>query len=66
METKKYRVRGSHRTERQIKALLGHDPQICNGFLPRGCFSLTLTEEEFELLKANDIKVTIDRRFVKK
>lgn len=66
METKTYRVRGSHRTERQIRALLGHDPDIHAGMLPRGNFNLRLTEAEFELLKANDIKVTIDRRFVKK
>jgi hypothetical protein len=62
--TKRYRVRGSHRTEREIRRILGRDPAICNGFLPKGNFNVTLTRAEFELLKEQSIKVTIDKRFV--
>lgn len=62
---KHYRCRGSHRTERQIKMLLARDPQIHDGGTPRGCFCLCITEGEAEFLNNNDIKVTLDKRFVR-
>ena len=64
IDTKRYRVKGSHRTEREIMQLLGRDPGIHNGYLPRGNFNLDLTEKEFAILKENDIKITIDKRFI--
>jgi len=57
METKVYKIRGSHRDERRIKALLGFDPQIHSGFAGRGAFCAHLTEENKELLIKNGIKV---------
>lgn len=66
LEVKTYRVRGSHRTEKEIRILLGRDPEIHSGMLPKGCFNLKITEAEFELLKVHGIAVTIDKRFAKK
>ena len=52
-----YKVRGSHRTERDIKSLLGRDPDIHSGFAGKGAFCLVITEEEHKLLRDNGIKV---------
>lgn len=62
-EKKFYRVRGSHRTEREIRTILGKDPDIRSGFLPRGNFNVTLSENEFQTLKEHNIKVSLDKRF---
>ncbi len=58
-----YRVKGSHRTEREIRALLGFDPDIHSGMLPRGNFALKATDEEFGIIKSTGIKISIDKRF---
>ena len=52
-----YKVRGSHRTEREIKSLLGRDPEIHTGMAGKGGFCLRITEEEHKLLRDNGIKV---------
>ena len=65
-EKKFYRVRGSYRTEREIKTILGKNPNICSGFLPKGNFNVTLSENEFQILKKHNIKITLDKRFIEK
>ncbi len=59
-----YRVSGSHRTEREIQSLLGFDPQIHSGMLPRGNFNLKATLGQFGILKAAGIKIRQDKRFL--
>jgi hypothetical protein len=56
-ETKVYRIRGSHRDERNIKSLLGFDPQIHNGGSGLGAFCAYLTEEQHKLLTDEGFKV---------
>lgn len=57
MDTKCYKIRGSHRTEREVKSLLGRDPDIHSGNAGKGAFCCWITEEEHKKLKDNDIKV---------
>ena len=45
-DTKVYNVRGSHRTEKQIKTLLNKDPDIHSGMTGKGSFCVRITEEE--------------------
>jgi len=52
-----YKVRCSHRKEREIKSLLGKDPEIHSGGAGKGAFCLKITEEEHKLLTDNGIKV---------
>jgi hypothetical protein len=53
-----YKCRGSHRTEREIKSILGKDPGIHSGFAGKGAFCLTLTQSEYGKLKAAGIKLS--------
>ena len=57
MGTKTYKIRGSHRTEREVKRILGRDPEIHSGGAGRGGFCVRVTEEEYKLLTDNDIKI---------
>lgn len=59
-----YRVRGSHRTEREIRSLLGYDPNIHSGMLPKGNFNLRATEQEYEQIKNAGIRIIVDKRFI--
>ena len=63
METRVYKVRGSHRTEREIKDLLGFDPNIHAGMAGKGAFCLSVTPEQHKLLTTNDIK--IGKKFIR-
>lgn len=56
-EVKTYKVRGSHRTQKEIKLLLGRDPDLHSGFAGRGAFCVRVTAEEHKLLKENGIKI---------
>ncbi len=57
MGTRRYKVKGSHRTESQIKILLGHDPEIHNGMAGRGAFYVKVTAGEWVRLKESGIKI---------
>ena len=56
MEVKTYGVTGSHRTEREIKFLLGRDPEIHAGMRKSG-FCVRVTKDEHQALKQNGIKI---------
>lgn len=56
-ETNTYKVRGSHRTEREIKAMLGCDPGIHSGTCGKGGFCVRVTVEEHKLLTEAGIKI---------
>jgi hypothetical protein len=58
-----FRVQGSHRTEAEIKQILGRDPDIHSGMLPKGNFNIKVTDAEFAKLKEQGIKITVDKRF---
>lgn len=58
METKVYKIRGSHRDERRIRQILGHDPDIHSGLAGRGAFCAHLTEKEHKLLLSHEYKVS--------
>jgi hypothetical protein len=55
--TKVYKIRGSHRNEHQIKALLGFDPDIHSGNAGKGAFCAHLTDEQHAMLTAEGFKV---------
>lgn len=54
---KEYKIRGSHRTERQLKAFLGYDPQIHSGLAGKGAFCVWITPEEYIKIKAEGFKI---------
>lgn len=56
-ETKIYRIRGSHKDEYRIRALLGVDPQIHSGGGGKGTFCLYLTACQRQMLINNGIHV---------
>lgn len=56
-ETKTYKLRGSHRDERRIRALLRHDPGIHSGGAGKGAFCLSVTAEEYKLLSDEGYKI---------
>lgn len=56
-ETKVYKIRGSHRDERNIKSLLGFDPGIHSGMAGKGAFCAVLTAENYNLLVSEGFKV---------
>jgi hypothetical protein len=56
-ETGVYKIRGSHRDERNIKSLLGFDPKIHSGMAGKGAFCAHLTQQQHALLTDNGFKV---------
>lgn len=52
-----YKVRGSHRTERNIKSFLNRDPDIHSGFAGGGVFCVKITEKERDSLKSKGFKI---------
>ena len=57
MEKFTYKIRGSHRTERQVKSFLGRNPDIHSGFAGKGAFCVRVTEQEHNALKTNGFKI---------
>ncbi len=57
MQTHVYKCRGSHRAERQIKTILGCDPDIHSGLAGRGAFCLRITPTEREQLIKEGFKI---------
>lgn len=55
--TKTYKVRGSHKDERRIRILLGHDPGIHSGNAGKGAFCLCVTTKEYKLLSDEGFKI---------
>jgi len=55
--TNVYKIRGSHRDERNIKSLLGFDPDIHSGLAGKGAFCAYLTPKNKALLLDNGFKV---------
>ena len=60
---KPYKVRGSHRTEKQIKLLLGRNPDIHSGFAGKGAFCVVVTDSEYALLKINGFKIATKKEY---
>ena len=56
-ETRTYKIRGSHRTEREVKQILDRDPEIHSGNAGKGAFCVRVTEAEYKLLTDNGIKI---------
>lgn len=63
METSIYKIRGSHRVERQISSLLGRNPDIHSGFAGKGAFCVKITEQEKTLLKTNGFKIAKKKEY---
>ena len=63
METSVYKVRGSHRTERNIRNLLGRDPDIHSGFAGKGAFCIRVSEKERNVLSENGFKIAAKKSF---
>lgn len=56
-ETHVYKVRGSHRDERRIRALLGFDPDIHSGMAGKGAFCVRLSNAHRDFLIAEGLKI---------
>lgn len=51
-----------HRQELRVCRLLGFDPNIHSGFAGRGRSIASVTQAEFDLLKANKCRITRTRK----
>ena len=58
MSVKTYGVTGSHRTEKEIKCLIGRDPEVHSGMRKSG-FCVRVTIEEHYKLRKNGIKINL-------
>lgn len=56
-DRKEYKIRGSHRTEREVKQILDKDPDIHSGNAGKGAFCVWVTVEEHKILKEAGIKI---------
>lgn len=63
MDKQTYKVRGSHRTERQIKDFLGFDPDIHSGFAGKGAFCVRVTSSERDRLKEHGFNIATKKGY---